>query len=745
MKKIAFLLLAVMAVFATSCQTEPISTPSNELEEGISVALNLTVEQMQAGTPEAAAQLRSEASAMGEATTRAAAEPSKEIRNLWVVQFDQNGRIVGRAKYIEDYQADGSNVTIIPSAGSEHTIVFIANTFKDNLIQNTESYTIEHLRGLNYAISDGDSNFTTDGTQQYSVLFGSQSEVITEVTKLDAVLIRNIAKVNINIRVADGVDLTFSKAIMRGVPNRSFYLPSITAGEIFPLEGVINYHQYSGVDMVKDATSAVSDYQTLTFYLPVNKRGSVTTTDEILKNQYGNSYCTSIVLTATSGGKNYEYNIYLGENLINDFNIEANHHYTYNLEFNTVGDPQTDLRVTMVGGVDFTPKSILRSNCYILNPSIDEDNTYYIPIDRIDEFWGDPYYNTANITGNTLAEIGDNWEIVTLWSDHNGDFAFDETTGQLGALKLEKDNTKKAVKVTLPKEFAASRNHCNVLYGVRKVGETDLLWSWHLWITDYDPYPGHIIPSVGIHQYPVPGGELHRYDNAAFDNGIYSEKMIMDRNLGARDGYFDGHQYSLYYQFGRKDPFPNNYSKHNSEYAYSRTLTQRNLAYSVNKPNILIYTSDWCSDGGGDNVIWNDYKIPVTNYISGKSIFDPSPLGFRMPINGVWNGFSGSNEAREEDPNNTFNFPLAESITPFRVQYRNGRLYKGYAYYSNTGYYENFRDVKRYNDMGYYWTATPKSTTDAVYFLMDRTGYYGPRVIDTGKKGFCYNVRPVQE
>ncbi len=745
MKKIAFLIFAVVAIFATSCNEEPISTPSKELGEGVTVALNLTVEQMQAGTPEAAAQLRSEASAMGEATTRAAAEPSKEIKNLWVMQFDEKGQIIGKPTYIEDYEAGVSFATITPSEELEHTMAFVANTFNANFIQNAEAFSISHLRALSYAISDVESNFTTDGTQQYAVLFGSQTEVITLETKLDAVLIRNIAKVNINIRVANGVDLTFTNAAMRGVPDKSYYFPSTTAGEEFPLQWASEWRHYSDVALVEDATSAVSDYQTITFYLPVNKRGSVTNTDELLKNQYGNSYCTSIVLTATSGGKNYEYNIYLGENLINDFNIEANHHYTYNLEFNTVGDPQTDLRVTTAGGVDFTPKTISRSNCYILNPSIDKDNTYYIPIDRIDEFWGNPEYNTANITGNTLAEIGDNWEIVTLWSDHNGDFAFDETTGQLGALKLEKDNTKKAVKVTLPKEFAASRNHCNVLYGVRKVGETDLLWSWHLWITDYDPYPGHIIPSVGIHQYPVPGGELHRYDNAAFDNGIYSEKMIMDRNLGARDGYFDGHQYSLYYQFGRKDPFPNNYSKHNSEYAYSRTLTQRNLAYSVNKPNILIYTSNWCSDGGGDDVIWNDYKLFVTNYIYGKSIFDPSPLGFRLPIDNTWDGFSGSYEAYEENPNNTWdNFLLAESITPFPEQYRNGRLYKGYAYYSNTGYYNGFRDVRDYNSRGHYWTALPSSATTAYKYYLE-TSAYGPRIDYLMGTGYCLNIRPVQE
>lgn len=69
-----------------------------------------------------------------------------------------------------------------------------------------------------------------------------------------------------------------------------------------------------------------------------------------------------------------------------------------------------------------------------------------------------------------------------------------------------------------------------------------ILWSWHIWVTDYDPGTGETIGDV-------PGGKI--YDISA-DGGIW-----MDRDLGAlsaMSGQVTAQGYA--YQWGRKDPFP---------------------------------------------------------------------------------------------------------------------------------------------------------------------------------------------
>ena len=80
-------------------------------------------------------------------------------------------------------------------------------------------------------------------------------------------------------------------------------------------------------------------------------------------------------------------------------------------------------------------------------------------------------------------------------------------------------------------KFNTTNTPANAVIGVRKIGSTEYLWSWHIWITKYNP----------------------RSTNIKF--GGYN---WMDRNLGARDtAYVPNHGAgSIYYQWGRKDPIP---------------------------------------------------------------------------------------------------------------------------------------------------------------------------------------------
>jgi len=162
-----------------------------------------------------------------------------------------------------------------------------------------------------------------------------------------------------------------------------------------------------------------------------------------------------------------------------------------------------------------------------------------------------------------------------------------------------------------------------------KDAEGNILWSWHIWLTDK--------PAV-------------RYCANA---GV----SMMDRNLGAIST-LEGSAESLglIYQWGRKDPFLASSNTVNAQRAGS-TISwpaavnasdvlvdgDNTLAYATAHPTVFITNGyepyDWftTSPEGSDDSLWS----------STKSIYDPCPAGYRVPdggASGVWATAFGSAE-----------------------------------------------------------------------------------------------------
>ncbi|MFI3292806.1 MAG: DUF4906 domain-containing protein [Rikenellaceae bacterium] len=764
MRNIAIIAAFILSIL-TACQKDPLSGSSIEtLPEAVSMSLNLSVADMNAGTQEAEDDSQVYAATKSTITK----EPSTEVKNLWVLQFAaDDGRVVGVPQYIEK-NPQNAEIKLVPS--DDQTIVYVANTFDSTLMQSLSSYfTIDEFKSLTYAISEEESNFKSDGTGQYMVLFGEKTQNIGSGGKLEACeLIRNVAQITVKIKVADDVSLSFTEAAMIGVPAESSYCPNYESGDNFPADDSFSCVNYENVSLgVADADG----YQTVMFYVPVNMRGEVNNANDAMKNNYATASCTAIALLAenSSTKDSYIYTFYLGENLTDDFNIKPNTKYTYTLDFNTISDPETDIRMTEISNFDYSLQTLPRSNCYILNPLTMFDRKFTIPIDRIDEFWGNSNY-CGTVTGNTLSDIEDNWEAVILWHDYNGSFTYDasEDPNKIGDFDIVEDYANKNVKVTLPKEFSVAENHCNVVYVVRKKDDKTILWTWHLWITDYNPYPSSISISVGVNEYSVDGGALHFYNNTYFTTGIYGGKLIMDRNIGARSANPDGSGYGLvgasfnapgtiHYQYGRNAPFPARFDVdipgiYRNGYALDDYSTATNgvqsFANVANSPNKFFITSNisepWCSEEVAQSAqyIWFDYTIPASEYITGKSIFDPSPLGFKVPTSGVWNGFTcGSAENEYANPDN-YNAKLiynnnGVAETPY------SRIYKDVAFYPALGYrgYTS-GGLGAYGTVSYQWSATPSSNTTSRSMYMNSTVVSVASNHHTGY-GFC--VRPIQE
>lgn len=246
--------------------------------------------------------------------------------------------------------------------------------------------------------------------------------------------------------------------------------------------------------------------------------------------------------------------------------------------------------------------------------------------------------------------------------------------------------------------YTANQNVGNAVIAVYS-GENqtgDILWSWHIW-------------GVGDE---MPSDEV-------YTNKVGSQFTVMDRTLGAHS------KTSLYvtlYQWGRKDPFPNT-----SVYYVDGVATEvetsfpvyasqaGTIAESIQHPaellkNVDNFQGNWLAetnnylwgDTNGTNPKYPDYLEDPTacaGWTDVKTIYDPSPVGYRVANKYTWTGF-----VKRSDGNTA-----GISGTTSRLDYIN------YVKYDN-GYYfkKNDSDTEgtfypqtgsRYGSTGTMWSA----------------------------------------
>ncbi len=351
-------------------------------------------------------------------------------------------------------------------------------------------------------------------------------------------------------------------------------------------------------------------------------------------------------------------------------------------------------------GGDFIFDSTQISNCYIINPTEGVETVVQIPIEtRINDFWKNYKSNGSKKIKNNSTEglVAD-----MVWTDFedNKDFYFQQDI-------FVDDDDEVYVQLKIPAKYQAG----NFVFSISKVTETetststDILWSWHLWFTDYNPDAlAKAASESGVASntncsYTISGyeGVVHRYSGAAW-SGIYADKFIMDRNIGERNSYAtDYGAGSVYYQFGRKDPFPGDGARYLSgntspgQRSYTSASFETSVEFVVDF--FMSGTSSaetWCGETESrDSLhIWFDKNIEIDGYVTGKSIFDPSPLGWRVPVCDTWSSYEG-----------------AKSSSGVCTQV--SQLVGIYRYYEGRGF-SCSRDLPSGTpEAGYVWSATP--------------------------------------
>lgn len=411
------------------------------------------------------------------------------------------------------------------------------------------------------------------------------------------------------------------------------------------------------------------------------------------------------------------YKIYLGVKNgseayadMTNFDVRPNYVYDVNvtitndgLDFDVTNNYNTATN-TSIGLV----KLPSNANCYMINPNFSKTANgypvYELPIDRINECWLDPAINDASMSLGT----NDEWVMDVIWQDINAQvIKFCDKNGNNASNTYSGTGVTPAYFKIYPSSVTSS-HYGNILVGVKRkktdgTYESTYLWSWHLWVTDYNPdaatpysiaknmtyvssyngianalfhensgvtqINGNVQHWWNVHDFYWGNTSEFRSKNVWGSGGIYENCWIMDRNLGAITSdarYGKTSSYGCYYQWGNKNPYPHAYHKYDDGELYNNVSNALKGLYKINgsdttfylianKPTSLRTVKEVaqkpyaCFNVGDDNYTDNEYNqlyksyegrnnywaSPKSNPTDGyteKSIFDPCPPGWCVPM-----------------------------------------------------------------------------------------------------------------
>ncbi|MFI3283298.1 MAG: fimbrillin family protein [Rikenellaceae bacterium] len=369
------------------------------------------------------------------------------------------------------------------------------------------------------------------------------------------------------------------------------------------------------------------------------------------------------------------------EVMVTIYNTEYEDYITKKLSLSGVSSWQAGVQyiyTVNLSSYDYTIEGT--ANCYILHPG-DTNQIFYIPVEgRINTFWRD--YADDNQTYKDILSSSDEWEPTILWNDINGrtnNFSVERVTSGFSPSEnvtpfSEPDfttiGTRSAMKITLPADIKEGNVYIAVTLN------NQILWSWHIWITSYNPdaIAANNTATQGQYIYTSSGveGEVHRYDSEDLWSTLYNNRFIMDRNLGARDSdYSENRDGVLHYQFGRKDPFP-------ASNSFSFDIVDATVPFyeSVQNPTTFYVRKEkdysWSEEGltMSSSYLWFDKNVLNDPNASGKSIFDPSPLGWRVPRYGTFTLLNNNNCTYDSFSNTVlYNGSIKLPMTGYRSNY----------------------------------------------------------------------------
>lgn len=343
-----------------------------------------------------------------------------------------------------------------------------------------------------------------------------------------------------------------------------------------------------------------------------------------------------------------------------------------------------------------------KANCYQVAPgttSVTIDATpFYTYRSDYDVTKG----NVIRVTNGNMSGLGADASV--LWQQEEGSTATDltgtassskEADGAVvkGTLEIDRKFTAGEATITVP----LTGNKGNAVIALWSVDSNNerknIVWSFHIWVSDV---------------------------NDVTCNTSAGSYKILDRNIGATtiDGTLDS--FGVNYQWGRKDPFPRDFSAQSGTSTNGDLLrtaeraSSTNLNYSIQNPDTrVVYTGNtsgakwlptsinglWGYDGvHGDS----GAAKKVTSTV--KTVYDPCPAGYKVPALVYLTSIGDLNSKSNAVSGKGYNMSTGSSTTFFP--------YGGYVRISKT---TRANDYQTYR--GYIWTAVNRSDTQGAYLF----------------------------
>lgn len=414
------------------------------------------------------------------------------------------------------------------------------------------------------------------------------------------------------------------------------------------------------------------------------------------------------------------------------------------------------------------PANGKNTSAYVSNSS--GTNVLQIFVNHLNAAITDPYiYNNANCAPR---------DAVLVWQDEQN---------LVTNVRLAPDGHNLIFDVS-----QATIKQGNAIVAVRDA-DNRIMWSWHIWVTDYRL--GDDIKTVfsknnkSYRMMPVNVGwcdaETTTYDarsvKVRFTQAETRVTQVITLTQIAHTSQKLGNQ--PYFQFGRKDPmlagFGNRSSSQNKHcysehYPFDHTggggasiggAIQNPHRFYRDKRLVEADPDDWCSSSYTN--LWGD--VPVSGSLFSdamfyKTIYDPSPVGYRLPSSGAFTGttYSGNVADKNNLGNNFFravNSRYASASDNYETRFvanAGGDFYcrkmpyanqwnaaGGTIFFPASGHRNNIRGkIGNFGMFGFYWSATPQSQKAAGAFYCNRVNV-SPILRYGRANGFA--VRPVQE
>lgn len=320
------------------------------------------------------------------------------------------------------------------------------------------------------------------------------------------------------------------------------------------------------------------------------------------------------------------------------------------------GTPEKPYNLATDNGED---GAMTTANCYVVNAV----GTYKLPL-----VYGNGLKNGAknnpafngNFKDYQNNTITDPWikgtdNCCLVWSDGFYMFKNVHKEGDYLVFTLDPNYTQQA----------------NAVLAVRDASN-NIMWSWHIWVTEHNVNATHDVEgwNESTHYYLMPcnlgwiDGKQVYYNqrNFAFTFTQNGTGTVRTLNVVQKGDHFDYKDAgSTYYQWGRKDPMValKNRELHDKDdyrlhevgqdgYGYNTSAKHVTLGEAIQHPNVFYTTTStyYCWLSTPIYNLWNTNSPENPNITNPtKTLYDPSPRGFKIPPSKAFARFVNGNAA----------------------------------------------------------------------------------------------------